>query len=102
MLLSIGIARSLRSIANENLGGLNFLALPELFNCRYSPDELSVIQKTDDVIQSATEITGIQPDLNLIVGTLPMTDKRRSVLFFSYGRVPLRIGKCRRFRRFRG
>jgi omega-amidase len=75
MLLSISIARGLAVVERESLSGIDFLVLPELFNCNYSADELEVLEETERVIERLSGVSLRHPDMYLIAGTLPIRDE---------------------------
>jgi predicted amidohydrolase len=75
MMLSISIARDLAAVGNKSLFGINFLILPELFNCNYSPDKLEVLEETERVIERLTGLSQKHPEMYLIAGTLPVRDE---------------------------
>jgi len=74
MQLLIGIARSLSAIESRSLGGLDYLVLPELFNCLYTPDGLELLEETDEVTVRLATLSREHPDLHVIAGTLPIPD----------------------------
>ena len=75
MILSLAIARTLAAVETESLASIDFLVLPELFNCNYTPDRLEVLEKTEELIERLSDLSRENPDMYLIAGTLPVRDE---------------------------
>jgi predicted amidohydrolase len=75
MVLSISITKDLQAIERASLSNIDFLVLPELFNCNYSADKLEVLEQTEPVIERLTDLSREHPDMHLIAGTLPVRDE---------------------------
>jgi predicted amidohydrolase len=55
--------------------GVDFLVLPEMFNCKYTPDVLEAREDTDRVVRGLTDLSLEHSDLYIVGGTLPLRDE---------------------------
>jgi omega-amidase len=88
------------------ISDLDFLLLPELFNCRFTADEFTILKNTRDVISDLRRISRENPELILVAGSFPIVNSRtgemRNVsLTLRDGEVVHRAAKTHLFKPFR-
>lgn len=102
----IGIARSLKSIHKMDMSKLDFLALPELFNCEFTAETFRILDDTVSVIDRLRDISSRNPELCFIAGTMPIDDTIVSKRFnrslvFKNGEIIHELSKRHLFKPFR-
>ncbi|MBU1470029.1 MAG: hypothetical protein KJ723_05005 [candidate division Zixibacteria bacterium] len=103
MQITIGLASHINTIDLARITDLDFLLLPEMFNCVYTPDKFEVVDDTDGTIEKLKAISAANPRLHLIAGTLPITDEDDGELYnrsltFRNGEVIHSVSKIHLFR----
>ncbi len=106
MVCRISIARSLEALSGIDISKLDFLALPEMFNCEFTADTFRILDDTVMVIDRIREISSRNPELCIIAGSMPIDDTsvgrtfNRS-LVFKKGEIIHQASKRHLFKPFR-
>jgi predicted amidohydrolase len=106
MVCRIGIARSLGALSGIELGELDFLALPEMFNCEFTVDTFRILEDTSRVIDRIRDASSRYPELCIIAGSMPIDDtsvgrRFNRSLVFKKGEIIHEASKRHLFKPFR-
>jgi len=69
--LTIAISRNLETLRSTDLTGVDILAFPELFNCKFDENTFEILIPTSEIIAQLELISSQYPDLVIIGGSLP-------------------------------
>jgi len=102
MNVSIGMAVN-EDALDANMAHTDFVLLPEMFNCDYSADGLTVLSPTNAVLEYLIGYSRRESQIYLIAGTLPLTHgssgkPRNESLTLHKGEIVHRVSKIHLFK----
>lgn len=106
MKLTIALSKNLDTLRSGELEGVDILAFPELFNCRFDERSFEIMTPTAEILAELREISSKHPDLVIVGGSLPSDPEGESGPYnessiIHRGEIMHRVTKLHQFKPYR-